>query len=117
MMEDQLIALLETFKYPVIRQGSMPSDAKYPATFFTFWNRTEDGVSFYDNEAAAVAHEFDVNVYSSDPSLTYSLLDSARALLKSNGWIIVTRGYDVRSDEITHTGRGMEVVFRQTLSI
>lgn len=116
-MEDNLIALLETFKYPVIRQGSMPKDATYPATFFTFWNRSEDGVSYYDNETTAVAYEFDVNVYSSDPSLTYSLLASARTLLKSNGWIIRTRGYDVRSDEITHTGRGMEVTFRETLSL
>ncbi|MFR7662245.1 MAG: hypothetical protein ACLUZ0_04030 [Coprococcus sp.] len=38
MMEDQLIQLLETFEYPVIRQGSLPEDEVYPDSFFTFWN-------------------------------------------------------------------------------
>lgn len=116
-MEDALIALLSTFGYKVIRQGSLAEGVPYPDTFFTFWNRSEDDISFYSNESVAVAHSFDVNVYSTDPSLTYSLLDQARSLLKQNGWTITTRGFDVRSDEITHTGRGFEVTKRQCVSI
>lgn len=110
-MEDNLIELLETFGYPVIRQGSLAPDEKYPDTFFTFWNNDETGESFYDNETVSVDYEYDVNVYSIDPDLVYSLLSEARTLLKQNGWIIATRGYDVPSDEITHTGRGMEIQF------
>ena len=53
-MEDTLIQLLESFGYPVIRQGSLPADQAYPDTFFTFWNSTEDGQSFYDNGTASV---------------------------------------------------------------
>lgn len=112
-MEDELILLLSTFGYPVMRQGSLPTTAAYPETFFTFWNSTEDGNSFYDNETASVVYDFDVNVYSSTPATAYSLLERARKLLKGNNWIIATRGYDVPSDEITHIGRGMQVQYLQ----
>ena len=115
-MEDILIGLLESFKYPVFRQGSLGDDP-YPATFITFWNSTEDGVSFYDNADFLVDHEYSVNVYSNDPSVTYSLLTEVRTLLKANGWITLTRGYDVASDEVTHTGRGLRVAYLQTETI
>ena len=111
MMEDALITLLETFKYPVIRQGSLGEDEAYPNTFFTFWNNSEDGDSFYDNETIKIIHDFNVNVYSTDPETTYSLLRNARDLLKTNGWIPIMMGYDIASDEITHTGRGMEISY------
>lgn len=110
-MEDALIALLETFKYPVMRQGSLDAEAEYPETFFTFWNNNEEGEQFYDNDVFKIVHDFDVNVYSSNPETTYSLLKDARDLLKQNGWILVRMGYDMASDEITHTGRGMNVLF------
>lgn len=110
-MEDTLIALLETFKYPVIRQGSLGDDEAYPDTFFTFWNNSEDGDSFYDNETIKIIHTFNVNVYSTDPDTVYTLLRSARDLLKTNGWIPTMMGYDIASDEITHTGRGMELTY------
>ena len=110
-MEDQLISLLETFGYPVIRQGSLPEDQAYPDTFFTFWNSTEEGQSFYDNSTASAVYDFDVNVYSTNPVLAYDLLGQARAKLKQNGWIPSTRGFDVASDEVSHIGRGMFVQY------
>lgn len=113
-MEDTLINLLETFKMPVIRQGSLAPDQAYPETFFTFWNNDETEHNAYDNETANVDYDFDVNVYSTSPDTAYSLLKQARDLLKQNGWIIATRGYDVSSDEITHVGRGMEILYLNT---
>lgn len=110
-MVDNLIELLETFTYPVIRQGSLAPDADYPETFFTYWNNDESGHSFYDNETINVDWIFQVNVYSTDPDLVYSLLGEARTLLKSAGYTISQRGYDVTSDEITHIGRGMVVMY------
>lgn len=110
-MEDNLIELLEYFNLPVIRQGSLPPDEVYPNTFFTFWNNDEVEHSAYDNDTANVTYDFDINVYSTDPNKVYSLLGQARQLFKQNGWIIAQRGYDVPSDEITHTGRGMEVMY------
>ena len=114
-MENALIAILESFKYPVIRQGSLPASKAYDPTFITWWNTAEDGMSFYDNEAEGlVVYEYDVNVYSESPNMAYSLLYDIRAALKSAGWIILSRGYDVASDEPTHTGRGMHVAFLAT---
>lgn len=113
-MEDNLINLLQSFDYPVFRQGSLTENEAYPDTFFTFWNNSEDGLSYYDNDVAIVDYDFSVNVYSTDPDIVYSLLAEARKLLKAKGWIIVARGYDVPSDEITHTGRGFEVEYLNT---
>ena len=112
-MEDNLINILESFNLPVIRQGSLAPDETYPAAFFTFWNNSEDGQSFYDNETATVVYDYAVNVYSTDPDQVYDLLKQARRELKTRGWIIYRRGYDIASDEITHVGRGMQVIFLQ----
>ena len=110
-MEDNLIALLEQFNLPVIRQGSLAPDEAYPDTFFTFWNTGEVEQSAYNNETASVVYTFQVNVYSTDPGTTYSQLTAARQLFKANGWETPDRGHDIASDEITHTGRGMTVTF------
>lgn len=110
-MEDRLIEILETFGYPVFRQGSLGKDMAYPDTFFTFWSTDTEDHSHYDNAEYGTVWDFDVNVYSNDPDLTYSKLLEARTALKNDGWIISGKGYDVASDEPTHTGRGMEVTF------
>ena len=110
-MVDKLIELLESFGYPVFRQGSLAEDEPYPATFFTFWENEETDYEHYDNVEFGVEYDFDINIYSNDPEKTYGLLDEARTLLKSNGWIAKGRGYDLASDEITHTGRGFNAVF------
>ena len=113
-MEDTLIELLASFKKPVIRQGSLAPNEDYPDTFFTFWSNDETEHSAYDNDTANVDYDFDVNVYSTNPDTAYQLLSQARKLLKENGWIIATRGYDVASDEITHIGRGIEILYLKT---
>lgn len=110
-MEDELITILSTFKYPVYRQGSMSNDATYPDTFITFWNFDSPDHSHYDNADYGTEWGFNVYTYSSDPAITYSLLDSIRTALKNAGWIVRGRGFDVQSDEETHTGRGIEVYF------
>lgn len=110
-MEDILIELLSSLGYPVYRQGSFDEGDKYPDSFFTFWNTASPDHSHYDNKDYMAEWEFDVNFYSTDPELTYSVLASARNLLKQEKWIIPSRGYDVYSDENTHTARGMQAIF------
>ena len=110
-MEDALIQLLQSFNYPVIRQGSLAPEESYPDTFFTFWNNNELEHSAYNDQTLLVIYDFDVNVYSRNPETVYNLLKQARSLLKKNGWQTPDRGHDLASDEITHTGRGMEVTF------
>jgi len=110
-MEDNLIQILETFGYPVYRQGSMSDDATYPDSFFTFWNNDSPDHSHYDNTDYGTDWDFDVNFYSNDPELTYSVLLQARNLLKENGWVVPSKGHDVMSDEPTHSGRGINALF------
>lgn len=110
MIDDTLIELLATFKYPVYRQGSLAQDAPYPDTFFTFWENPETTTD-YDNETKFVIYDFNVYVYSKDPEVLAATLSAARTLLKQNNFIIVSRGFDVASDEKSHTGKGFEVGF------
>ena len=114
-MVTELINILSQFNYPVKRQGSFAANMKYPDSFFTFWNNDTPSHSYYDNTEYGVVWYFDVNFYSIDPALTYSVLDQAIESLKQNGWITNGKGYDVLSDEPTHTGRGIEVFYIQTV--
>lgn len=110
-MKSELIAILEEFKYPVFLQGSLTKDEPYPPTFFTFWNNSSTDQAYYDNDPIESVWAFTVNLYSSDPSIVNTTLIDVRSLLKSNGWIVSGRGYDVPSDEPTHTGRAIDVLY------
>lgn len=110
-MEDNLIELLSTFGYPVYRQGSVTD---YPETFFTFWNTDSPDHAHYDDTDYGTDWSFDVNFYSTDPDLIYSVMSDVRILLKQNKWIVPSKGYDVQSDEPTHSGRGMVALFLET---
>ena len=112
-MEDALIGLLESLGYRVMRQGSLAPGEKYPKHFFTFWNNDSPDHAHYSNDDYGTDWDFDVNFYSVDPEKTYKVLADARIKLKQNGWIIPSKGYDVASDEVTHTGRGMRVFYLQ----
>jgi len=109
-MKDLLIELLESFGYPVFLQGSLSADEPYPTSFFTFWNNSSDGDSFYDNDERKTVWNFDLNFYSIEPTLVNTKLIEAKTLLKENGFIVTGKGYDISSDEPTHTGRGINVL-------
>lgn len=109
-MKELLIQLLETFGYPVRLQGSFAEHEAYPNSFFTFWNNDSYDNDHYDNEPISYTWSFDVNFYSNNPTLVNTVLLEAKELLKQNGFIISGRGYDVASDEPTHTGRGMNAL-------
>jgi hypothetical protein len=110
-MEDALITILESFKYPVFRQGSMSDEDEYPETFITFWNNASDDHAYYDNSDYGTRWDFNVYVYSSDPSTTYTLLASIRSALKAADWVVPSKGTDATSDEPTHTGRTIECFY------
>ena len=112
-MEDLLISVLETLGYPVKLQGSLLPDESYPDSFFTFWNDSADGTSFYSNDEGAILWSYSLNFYSTDPLLVNSKLMEAKRLLRNVGWIVSGAGYDVPSDEATHTGRGISLLYRQ----
>lgn len=115
-MKDALISILESFGYPVRLQGSLAEDEAYPESFFTFWNNDSEDACHYDNKVRAWIWDFTVYFYSANPALTNTVLEEARQLLDGAGWIISGKGYDVASDEPTHTGRAIDIMYRQRRS-
>ena len=110
-MKETLIGILESFDYPVFLQGSLAEPGDYPDTFFTFWNFENPETEHYDNDANMCVWGFWVYFYSVDPALVNSVLESAIADLKAAGWIVSGKGYDVATDEVTHTGRAVDVLY------
>lgn len=114
-VEDILIETLETFGYPVRRQGSLAPEEAYPDNFFTFWNNGSNSDRFYDNHDNIYVYDYDVNFYSNDPEKVYTTLKQAIEKLKAVGFIISGGGYDVASDEATHDGRGVSCIYIEKL--
>lgn len=109
-MEDRLIEILESLGYPVFLQGSLLPDEPYPDSFFTYWNDSTEGSSFYDNDENSIIWSYSVNFYSNDPLKVNSVLLEIKPHLKKAGFIVTGAGYSVASDEVTHTGRGIDVI-------
>lgn len=114
-MVDNLINALATLNLPVYRQGSMSADTAYPQTFITFWNNSSETHSYYNNDKYGTTWNFDINVYSSDPEAVYTVLGDIIEILDGEGWIISGEGHDVVSDEATHTGRGINALYLNTM--
>lgn len=109
LLIDTLAAKYED--WPIILQGSMSKEDEYPDSFFTFWNNQTDDDAFYDNNETRTIWNFDLNFYSNDPALVNGVMLEVKPLLKAVGFIPNGSGYDVLSDEPTHTGRGMNLLF------
>lgn len=103
----------EKYNYPIILQGSMSKDKTYPNSFFTFWNNDTFDGEFYDNKETKTIWDFDLNFYSNDPQLVDSVLIDVIELLKNKSFIIDGKGHDVMSDEVSHTGRGINILYSQ----
>lgn len=110
-MIELLLESLSTFKYPVLLQGSLAADRKYPDHFFTFWNNDTHEAAYYNNQSHKTIWDYDLNFYSIDPLWVNSKLLEAINLLKNNGFTINSKGYDVSSDEPGHTGRGVNIIY------
>lgn len=106
-----LIDTISSFNYPVKQQGSMSDSDEYPDSFFTFFNNETNDDNFFDNQETITIWDFDLNIYSIDPEVVNTTLLEAKPLLKAAGFIVNGVGYDVLSDEETHTGRGINVLY------
>ena len=115
-MEDLLIETLKSaFGYPVRLQGSFLPEEKYPDHFFTFWNDSADGAGYYSGDESCIVWAYSLNFYSVDPAKVSSVPIEAKAALKAAGFIIGGAGHSVASDETTHTGRGLPILYRQNI--
>lgn len=109
MIIDDLITLLESFKYEVTRQGSYSDLSEYPDTFITYWNPDTPEHSHYDNINYGMEWNIDIYIYSISVNTAYSLTKQVRELLIANGWTVPSAGFDIGSDSTAHVGRGLEV--------
>lgn len=108
-MIDEICTIIESFKVPYCKQGSASVWATYPETFITFWNNDSPDHAHYDDSRFGTAWDYNVYVYSSDPDITYSLLDQLREAFEEAGWICPSKGFDAASDEPSHSGRGIQI--------
>ena len=110
--DDLLIATLEGLGVPVFRQGSLDEGDEYPERFYTYWNTDSEGGAFYDNDTEAkTVWEFQIAFYSTEPADTVQGLTDALFALRDTGFITSGKGFDVGSDEKSHTGRAARVSF------
>lgn len=114
-MTDVKTLLIDTissqYDYPISLQGSLSDDETYPDSFFTFWNNDTTDDEFYDNHETQTVWDFDLNFYSNDPKKVNTVLKELKPILKGAGFIIDGAGHDVMSDEPSHTGRGINLVY------
>lgn len=111
----KLIETLRKSCKEVRLQGSLLPNEAYPNEFFTYWNYPSESESYYDNHETAIIYDYSVNFYSTDPEQVYKKIAEAKANLIKNGFIVSGNGYSVSSDETTHTGRGIKVLFRKEI--
>lgn len=102
---------LAGFGLPVYLQGSMSDGEPYPESFYTYFNSETNGARYYDDKENAVIWDFDVNAYSANPNTAQSMLMQARDALRALGYVCGGSGYDILSDEPTHTGRGINAIY------
>lgn len=113
LVKEKLLEVLADFKLPVYLQGSLSDTAAYPPAFFTFWNPNTTSGDFYDNDETSIFWQFVLSFYSTDARQVETMLVEVKAALKAAGWIIDGAGYDVLSDEPSHTGRAIDLIFIQ----
>lgn len=114
-MEEMFFEVLKETGYPYMLQGSLLPEETYPDNFFTFWNNSSSDGGHYDNKAASVVYDWDLNFYSIDPEKVYTVLEETIQKLKEKGFIVSGVGYSVASDEPTHDGRGVNVLYRKEI--
>lgn len=113
--KDALIYVLSDLEtkrgYPYYLQGSLSDEDAYPPSFFTFWNTETEDTQFFDNTENATVWYLELYFYSSDPALVNSIFPEIKGDLKAAGFLVDGKGFDVLSDEPTHTGRGISLTY------
>ena len=108
----RIVNLLSQLGVPVYRQGSIAADQEYPDKFITYWQRTSSDPSAFDNRYASHSVTTDINAYAHDPDVAEELLGRAIRLLRIAGYVVPGIGYDLRTDEPSVIGRGVEASLR-----
>lgn len=103
-MKTLLYDTLLSLGYPVYLHGTIAEDEAFPESFITFLTTYSANLTHYDNMPRSCEWRYQVIFYSKNPLLVASVPDTLRAKLKAAGFIPQGKGYDIPSDEPTHTG-------------
>ena len=115
-MKQKLIDILDRHcPSNVYLQGTMNPNETYPDEFVTFWTPNTEDAAHYDNKTAAVVWTFYVIYYSNDPNKVNTKPLEIAADLKAAGFVQQGKGYDILSDEHTHTGWAMDFAYTEKL--
>lgn len=109
----KLIEILEGFGYPCFLQGTLEEDAPYPDSFITFQTTDSSDNSFYDDELFAEDWSFAVIFYSNNPELIETEPPKIIKELKKNKYLPQGKGFDIPSDEPTHTGWVLNFIYKE----
>lgn len=113
-VKEKLIEALKPLGYPIYLQGSIAPEEAYPDTLITFWVSNANDGSHYDDRPNNWVWEFDVFIYSNDPEVVNTKPDEIRKALTAAGFIARGKGWDIPSDEPTHTGWAQEYYYIET---
>lgn len=114
-MKQKLIDALGTCGFAdgktIFLQGTINPEEAYPSEFVTFWTTFTQDLSHYDNDVDAVGWQFAVIYYADDPAKVATRPREIAAALKAAGFVQQGKGYDILSDEKTHTGWAMDFTY------
>lgn len=94
-------------------QGTMNPEESYPDEFVTFWIPVTEDNAHFENELYSTDWHIYVIYYSNNPRLVNTKPKEILSVLKSNGFIPQGKGNDISSDESTHTGWAMDVIYTE----
>lgn len=113
--KDALLQVLDEYQvkngWPYYLQGSLSDEDAYHPAFFTFMNTETEDARFFDNEETATIWNLELFFYSDDPALVNGIFKTMKPDLKAAGFIVNGQGFDVLSDEPSHTGRGIDITY------
>ena len=112
----KITSIFERLGLPYFRQGSLGDDEPYPQSFFTFWNLGTPLQDFADNKENSIVTNYTIYYYTDDPSTIYSKLNEFLGIAKSEGFICSDLGQDASSDVNTHTGRRVNITYKEYLA-
>ena len=108
--------LLEATGWDYARQGSFAAEGPLPATFWTFWNDRTSEDQHYDDMPHRAVWRWQVYLYTQDPAIMYSAMDSLIASARAAGFVPEGRAEDIDAKEPGYVGRTVRLRFAENLN-
>lgn len=110
-MKDLLIQTLSALGYDVILQGSLAENEPYPESFITFTTISSPETVHLDDNPHGTQWQYSVIFYTSNPALMSTVPIQIYNAMRGAGFVPQGKGFDIPSDEPTHTGWANEYYY------